>query len=893
MVISARTRRWLHALIALSLLGSLLAGIAGPSLGNSTRAAELITLSRNDRIDGPPRGSVETVMNFARASGAGRIYDLEAYAREVYRLAPMVAIDPAFVVTQSALETGNWTHYYWTSYLNPAGIGTYYGGAPSYTWSSGVDAARFQIALLYIYVHGEIPRGHLLYPYLSIGPGHDGPRQMGYVACCKVINDLSNRWAVDPNYGLHLENRGNQIFKGGTTSVSTQPQAVHGANANAGNDPARVLDGDLNTTWAGIGGDTPPRGAYLQLDLGVPIRLSSISWYFRLTGYADRLRIRVSEDGINYTTIHFGGNAPAKTWQTIGVDRVARYVRFNIDNPNGDLALGYIAEVRFFGTPVTPVTTPTATPTSTPAPSTPLTLAGSGGSKGATFTGRIRDGRIDTDWRTTDTPAPATGYVYIDLGAEQPIGLIEWVFSQTGGAPELRIDVSNDKRTWTTLGSAGDAPANAWQQLAVSTTARYVRWFFVNTTGVPVLGYLAEVRITQIAVTPPRQSEPEPVLATLAGSGGSKGATFTGRIRDGRMDTDWRTTTNPAPESAFVYIDLGAATVMSAIEWVFNQTGGAPELRIEVSDDKRTWTTVGTAGDAEAGAWQRLETQETAQYVRWRFVNTTGVPVLGYLAEVRITETPASIAATTATATVTPTETATETALPTETPATVPVSVDTSVLPVEPAWPVVAVTSSDGIDPGVTVTDGQLATGWQTAGPEGYLQIDLGAPASITDIAWLASDAACAANLTLLVSEDGVTWVEVATALESPAWTWLRLPVAATAQFVRWQFTSADPASGAPIGCLADVIVWGGDTTISDPEPAETVVATETATTSETATAEPSGAAPEEPPEEVIAETATELPAETPTEPATEVPADGTTHSNADDAEPVSTDTAP
>lgn len=119
------------------------------------------------------------------------------------------------------------------------------------------------------------------------------------------------------------------------TAATIEEKIIVGAQANAGNDPLRVLDGNLSTSWAVIGdGVTPPKPAYLQLDLGKSTRLTKIAWAFRSTGYADRMRIRVSTDGVNYVTIHTTGNAPAKTWRELAVSQQARYVRFNVDNPN-------------------------------------------------------------------------------------------------------------------------------------------------------------------------------------------------------------------------------------------------------------------------------------------------------------------------------------------------------------------------------------------------------------------------------------------------------------------------------------------------------------------------------------------------------------------------------
>ena len=80
----------------------------------------------DDRGGSPARGA-------PRIGGAGagvgaqaeatRPEELRAYVMEVYRLAPLVGIDPAIVVAQSAHETGWWQSPAWTDHLNPAGIG--------------------------------------------------------------------------------------------------------------------------------------------------------------------------------------------------------------------------------------------------------------------------------------------------------------------------------------------------------------------------------------------------------------------------------------------------------------------------------------------------------------------------------------------------------------------------------------------------------------------------------------------------------------------------------------------------------------------------------------------------------------------------------------------------
>ena len=87
-------------------------------------AQAAVMLSSSDPLLGTPRGTPEKVMRFAQEKQSTRIADTRAYIYEVYRLAPLVGLDPALVIAQSALETANWTSSYWTNYLNPAGSGS-------------------------------------------------------------------------------------------------------------------------------------------------------------------------------------------------------------------------------------------------------------------------------------------------------------------------------------------------------------------------------------------------------------------------------------------------------------------------------------------------------------------------------------------------------------------------------------------------------------------------------------------------------------------------------------------------------------------------------------------------------------------------------------------------
>jgi hypothetical protein len=164
--------------MALGVLLALLAPFAGVDGPRSASAA--VTLATTDRLLAPPRGTPEKVIRYAESVGATRPLDTRRYINEIYRLAPLVGLDPAIVVAQSTLETAGWTSTYWTNHLNPAGIRITSSGVPSYTWATGTAAARYHLVHLYIYAAGAIDPGNLLYPYRTDGPGYQNAVNLGY-----------------------------------------------------------------------------------------------------------------------------------------------------------------------------------------------------------------------------------------------------------------------------------------------------------------------------------------------------------------------------------------------------------------------------------------------------------------------------------------------------------------------------------------------------------------------------------------------------------------------------------------------------------------------------------------------------------------------------------------
>ena len=142
----------------------------------------------------------------------------------------------------------------------------------------------------------------------------------------------------------------------GDTTTQTPPAPAPGTRlvisgyAQSGNSNAGGLagDGEVSTAWV-TGTSNPPKTAWVRFELEASASLSEIQWQFKRTGFADRFRIQISDDGQAWRTIATRGNAKAGIQQTLPVTESARYVRFLFSNPNDDARLGYLAEVDIYG----------------------------------------------------------------------------------------------------------------------------------------------------------------------------------------------------------------------------------------------------------------------------------------------------------------------------------------------------------------------------------------------------------------------------------------------------------------------------------------------------------------------------------------------------------------
>jgi N-acetylmuramoyl-L-alanine amidase len=171
-----------------------------------------VAMAMEDPLLAAPRGSAARALGSALGADPRRPDELRAYVTEVYRLAPLVGIDPAIVVAQSAHETGWWQSPAWTDHLNPAGIGIIGPDVASPSWESGVAAARAHLVHLFLYAAGPIPPGHPLEPYIPLDPRYDAALAAGRARSAGSLADLTGRWATDPDYAERVARVGSRLF---------------------------------------------------------------------------------------------------------------------------------------------------------------------------------------------------------------------------------------------------------------------------------------------------------------------------------------------------------------------------------------------------------------------------------------------------------------------------------------------------------------------------------------------------------------------------------------------------------------------------------------------------------------------------------------------------------
>lgn len=183
---------------------------------------------------------------------------LTSFVNELYTLAPKVRINPDWLVTQAAHETGDTVNGAWAPFVsaiwrargNPGGIGVTDDNDLGYGFPDGRMAARAMTAHMYVYVYGNEHVDVSIVPYIPLDPRWNAVVQSGWAGVVDSIDDLAGRWASDPEYANKLRTRFAQIIDAadeitGEPTVATKPYVLISAGHRSTNDPGNPVEKNL------------------------------------------------------------------------------------------------------------------------------------------------------------------------------------------------------------------------------------------------------------------------------------------------------------------------------------------------------------------------------------------------------------------------------------------------------------------------------------------------------------------------------------------------------------------------------------------------------------------------------------------------------------------------
>lgn len=247
----------------------------------------------------PPSGTLAAALAYAEDDDDPFVMQ---YARELFRLAPLVSLDPAVLFAQAAHETAGFTSFYWRTRLNPAGIGITGDpaqNAASQTWATGTDAARGHVLHMWIYTQAGEPTSETI-KWLFAGRydiralhAIDQP----WSGEVRTIRDLTGKWATDPAYHDKIVRKHAAIF--GETVSNPRP--------SGGSMPDKPVIYDLMRDYArfGISGEDAATvrayrfenrqgysPSFIVLHIQAGTTRSSLDWW--ANGYVDGAKVTAS-----------------------------------------------------------------------------------------------------------------------------------------------------------------------------------------------------------------------------------------------------------------------------------------------------------------------------------------------------------------------------------------------------------------------------------------------------------------------------------------------------------------------------------------------------------------------------------------------------------------------
>lgn len=190
-----------------------------------------------DLVLGVSQITVEQIVAYAVNHGAQRPVFIKIYFTKLRELCVKYIIRFEVLVGQWADETDIGLSDLWINKGNPAGIGALgdVGGPTTYigiTYNTGEESAYGHFIHFHVYIKGPIPDE--LLPYKKFDPRYQAALDAGFAGIVKVIDDLSGRWAMNPNYGVQIAGHMDAAFPGlkppGAPVYSTDIPGLPGGN---------------------------------------------------------------------------------------------------------------------------------------------------------------------------------------------------------------------------------------------------------------------------------------------------------------------------------------------------------------------------------------------------------------------------------------------------------------------------------------------------------------------------------------------------------------------------------------------------------------------------------------------------------------------------------------
>lgn len=252
-----------------------------------------------------------------------------------------------------------------------------------------------------------------------------------------------------------------------------------------------AYDKNTGTSWYTT--SSGPSVTWFDVDLGATRQLTGVKWMFSRADGADKMLVRTSNDRVNWEIVGtYSNSGSLQTFYGANVNRTARYVTFEIRNPNNRPVLGNMSEMQVWGTSSSVYTPGTSRAAFS---GSKLQIVGSRGSSNANDSRRVWDNNVASSWDSTAT-TPSNAWFYVDFGVTRQVSGIRWMFRGTTATDQMLVRTSTDRTNWTTVGTFENGGYDSnWYGTSLNRNARYVSITVYNLNRDLQIGLIRELEV--------------------------------------------------------------------------------------------------------------------------------------------------------------------------------------------------------------------------------------------------------------------------------------------------------------------------------------------------------------------------------------------------------------